>query len=63
MLCTMSTVTNLSFFEIFVLEILVYICAYSLEYSFGCVSYIILLHTNLKVQVLLRLYSIIAVKI
>ena len=38
MLCTMSTVTNLSFFEIIVLEILVYIGAYSLEYSFGCVS-------------------------
>ena len=38
MLCTMSTVTNLSFFEIIVLEILVYIGAYSLESSFGCVS-------------------------
>ena len=34
----MSTMTNLSFLEIIVLEILVYIGAYSLESSFGCVS-------------------------
>ena len=38
MLCTMSTVTNLNFWRSLLLENLVYIDAYSLEYSFGCVS-------------------------
>ena len=36
MLCTMSTVTNLNFLRSLLLENLVYIDAYSLEYSFGC---------------------------
>ena len=38
MLCTMSTVTNLIFLRSLLLENLVYIDAYSLEYSFGCAS-------------------------
>ena len=38
MLCPMSTVTNLSFLRSLLLEILLYIGAYSLESSFGCVS-------------------------
>ena len=38
MLCTMSTVTNLIFLRSLLLENLVYIDAYSLEYCFGCAS-------------------------
>ena len=38
MLYTMSTVANLSVLRSLLLEILVYIGAYSLEFSFGCVS-------------------------
>ena len=37
MLCTMSTVTNLNFLRSLLLENLVYIDAYSLEYSLRCV--------------------------